>query len=758
MATKFEPKVKPLKKAIIPEARKRPERAAAREAAMAQTPDDRTDEQVKRDKLAGTVASRIREAIAARHTSGIEAIWADDEDQYNGIDALSAGPIPTKSYPTPPRNAQDTSNTNGRSRVFLNITEPKTDAAIARIQEMLVPNDDKPWEFKPTPIPEMDDAIEAGDSTPVQLQDGTSAPAADVAEIVRAKAAKSCKKMELWVEDKLVEGDVYAELRAVIRDAGRRGTGVLKGPFAVARKDRKWSKLADGVRELVVTVKNSPTSKCVDVRDCFPDPSCGDNIHNGSYFVERDYLTVRQLRELSDVEGYDREAIALALQEGPKTRARDYQRREQIGESLSNSEVFEAYYYYGDMTVDDLLIIGNMGADALTDKEVQLLTIPCIVTMINERPIKTVVSPAETGEFPFDFFPWKPISNQPYGRGVPNKIGAAQRMLNAGVRRLMENAGISGGPQVAFIEGALKPVNGRYEVVGPKLWKFNPTAEVNDINKAMAVFNIPSMQVELSAIIQFALKMADELTNLPLLLQGINKGEDSPDTLGGMKMLMNNANAPLRVIAKQFDDFIVVPHLRRYYDAGMASEDVPDSAKGDHRVMARGSTALIQREIAREFLMQLYPVSKDPALKIDPAKLAGEMAKSNGYSLATVQYTDEEWAKVQQDAQANPPPGDPRIEAARIRNEGMQAKSASDAKNADIDRQFRAQQADLERQFKDRIEQVEFQIEQMKLAAAKNIRLSSVKSMLAGKAMDATTKREEMNLKLNAANPSHMGI
>ena len=754
----------PAKKAMQPPplqpTRMRAEKAAARER---QVPDAaREDEEsVRRQALAGTVLRRIREAMQARASSGIEEIWQDDDDQYNGVDALTLNVNSRRSSETSGQINRRTI-ADGRSKIFMNITKPKTQAGVARVKEMLLPTDDRPWSLGPTPIPELTSAAEADPQRMVTLADGSQAPAADVAAITMEKARTAADKMAEWVEDRFVEGDVYAQLRLVIEDAGRIGTGVIKGPYAVARKDRTWkTDPATGMTALEVIVKNEPSSRKIDPRDCFPDPSCGENIHNGGYFIERDYLTGRGLRALAFVDGYDSAAIIAALKEGPQKRARATDRNagraaDRDGSTENDSAVFEVYYYYGDCSPSDLEM---MGVD-LIEGEALLLGIPAIVTMLNGRIIRATVNPMETGEFPYDFFVWEPVAGQPWGRGLPFKMAAAQVMLVAAVRSLLENAGLSAGAQIAFMEGALKPMPGeKYEIAGRKLWKFTPTAQCNDITKALHVFTIPSAQQELSAIIQFALQMADELTNLPQLMQGQNNREGqqaAPQTFGGMTMLMNSANAPLRVIAKQFDDTLIVPHLRRYYDWGMQSG--PADAKGDHQIKALGSTVLVQREAAREFLMQGYQLAGDPELGIDKSKWFAALSKSYGFSVSEIRYDEAERKQRDEQRSQNPPPQDPRVEAAQIRAKADEADRQARSQEAAADRQARSESAQASNALHAQIAEIQRDIQIMRLAAEENMQIGTIKADLAGKAMDNRTKRTEMGLKLNPQNRSGLGI
>ena len=741
-----------------------PRRLRKKPAQPAPEPSRYADEQSRADDeaaqrkaiLANTVNNRIREAKAARENSGIEYQWQDDDDQYNGVDDVTGG-----GYQGRRTSGNQQPRADGRSRVFLNITAPKTQAGVARVKEMLLPTDDKPWDIEPTPIPELSDEADADPQRQITLGDGTTAKAEDVVAVVLDKARKSAEKMGRWIEDRFVEGDVYAQMRLVIEDAGRIGTGVLKGPYAVARKDRKWiTDPTSGITALAVHIRNEPTSRRIDPRDVFPDPSCGENIHNGSYFVERDYLTGRQLRELALTDGYDTAAIVEALKEGPRNRRSDSDNSaslDRIGMTANDSAVYEVYYYYGDCEPSDLALMGV----GLSGDEMLLLGVPAVVTMLNDRPIKAIVNPMETGEFPYDFFPWKPVAGQPWGRGIPFMMSTAQKILNAAVRALLENAGLSAGAQIAITEGALKPVNGRYEIVGRKLWKFTPTAEMNDITKAMAVFNIPSMQQELSAIIQFAMQMADEMTNLPQLMQGQNDREgqaQAPQTFGGMTMLMNAANAPLRVIAKQFDDCIVTRHLRRYYDWGMQSDSVPKEAKGDHQIKALGSTVLVQREAAREFLVQGYQLAADPDLNIDKEKWFAALAKSYGFAVGNIQLgEDEKKQRQQQRAQAQPPQ-DPRVQAAMIRAKSDAETEAMRSKWQQAEIAARAEEGRNERALQASIAETQRDIQIMKSADARQRTFEQIKADLTKAAMGNRIKTTEMNLKLSPRNKSGLGI
>ena len=93
-------------------------------------------------------------------------------------------------------------------------------------------------------------------------------------------------------------------------------------------------------------------------------------------------------------------------------------------------------------------------------------------------------------------------------------------MTNAATRSMLDNAGMSLGPQIIIDDSSIEPVDGRWEITGRKLWRLKLGGNARNVQEAFGVFNIPTLQAELSNIIEFGLRMADEVSGLPLLLQG----------------------------------------------------------------------------------------------------------------------------------------------------------------------------------------------------------------------------------------------
>lgn len=577
--------------------------------------------------------SKRKEAIGGRAASGIEIEWQEDEEHYQGIDDANRQYQNTWAQSQPKRWAETGSNSGNaptRSVVFLNITRPYVDAASARISDMLLPTDDRAWLLKPTPIPRLTVAD-------VALLGGPE-KARETIEATMQQAKEASEHMQRQIDDHLVESSFHGELRRLIEDSARIGSGVIKGPFPVRRSFKVSQRDEMGMVSRISIDEIRPGSKRIDPWNLFPDPSCGDSIHNGSYIWEREYLSSRQLKEMILMPGYDREQLVEAIKEGPSlTSARDATE----ATARKSEEQFEMWVFHGNCDAEQLKELG-VEFDSEEDK------LPAMAVLVNDRLVKVTLSAIDSGEFPYDVLAWQYRPGMPWGMGIARQMRTVQRILNGSTRAMMDNAGLSAAPQIILGDG-LTPVDGKYSLYGGKMWRPEPDSPSGDARSAFQAFVVPSVQAEMMNIINFALKMAEDVTGMPAMLQGIRG--DAPNTLGGMQMQNNNATSVLRRLAKRFDDYVTRPHIQRYFDWMMQYSD-DDSIKGDFEIEVRASSALVERDAQQQFLMQMLAASVNPAYEINPAKLAKELIKGQRLDPKSIQYTPEEKAAMQ--PQANP--------------------------------------------------------------------------------------------------------
>lgn len=619
------------------------------------------------DRLGVVIAELRSEAIDGRSTSGIEDIWREDEEFYEGVDDRNRGENGSwKSKP--PGRVEAQPNSTG-STVFLNITGQYVDSAAASMGDMLLPTDDNGFSLSATPVAEMvpvseGNIPEANKQEILQSVGGDPKLAAEVegkvikkAILEMEEATLKAEKAQKRIEDWHVECQYTAEVRKVIEDASRIGSGVLKGP--IPRMSRA---LAFIKGEMVTQEVLKPISTSISPWALFPDPGCTESIHDGSYIFERDYITSKALKSLKGSDYLDDQIDAI-IEEGPSEATKEAPKGPDISddENAGRKKQYEIWYFYGEIKKEDMEAAGCECEEDVANAQ---------VTMVNNRIIKATINPLDDGEFPYDVMVWKRRSGSPWGTGVARLIRTPQRVINGAARNLMDNAGLSGGPMWAYKRGVIEPIDGVPELAPRKGWVAAEGADEEDMSKAFTYFKMDMMVNELQAIIQMGLKFAEDVTGLPMIMQG-QMGASQPDTLGQTQILNNNASTVRRRIARLFDDLVTEPHVRRYYKYLLAYGE-NDGEKGDFMIDARGSSNLVERSIQKEQILQMGQMVMNPVYGIDPKKWAKEYLRSEKFDAENFVYDDDEWRQVVE-KMSQPQQNDPRLQVAQMRAEVDQA-------------------------------------------------------------------------------------
>lgn len=619
--------------------------------------DENEPDEGLRDQFLITLLAKRKEAVSGRAGSGIEVEWQEDEEHYQGIDDANRHFQNSSHLMQPKRWAttgQSMEKGPTRSVVFLNISRPYVDAASARVSDMLLPTDDRAWAIKPTPLPRLSKADTAMLGGPQAVS--------ELIEQIKEEAKAKAEGMQSTIDDRLVEANWHGEVRQVIEDAARIGSGVLKGPFPVLRQAKITRRdPATGMMARETVSEILPSSKRIDPWNFFPDPACGDDIHNGSYTWEREYLSARQLKEMLKMPGYDKAELMKAIKEGPRLNSA---REAPDAMGRRSEDQYEMWIFHGHCDTEQLRSLG-------IDVEAEEDRLPAMAVLVNDSLVKITLSAIESGEFPYDVLAWQYRPGLPWGMGIARQIRTVQRILNGATRAMMDNSGLSSAPQI-IIGNGITPADGNYTLRGGKVWRAEADANVADVRGAFNAFVVPSVQAEMMNIINFALKMAEDTTGMPAMLQGIRG--DAPETLGGMQMQNNNATSVLRRLAKRFDDYMTRPHIQRYFDWMMQYSD-DDSIKGDFEIDVRASSALVERDAQQQFLLQMLNASLDPRYELNPAKFAAELVKGQRLDVKRFQLTEQEKASLQ--TQPPDPVAEAKAKLIAAQTQETQAKTAT---------------------------------------------------------------------------------
>ncbi|HEY5808154.1 MAG TPA: hypothetical protein VIT67_09320 [Povalibacter sp.] len=627
-----------------------------------------------------------------------------------------------------------------KSNVFVNITQPYVDMGSARVADMLLPTDDMPFGIDPTPMTDILAATKANER--IAPNDPTNLTTfAQAAKMMLAEAKEKATAAQTRIWDWMVESHWHSEMRQVIEDAARIGTGIIKGPYPTLVKSRAVVRNEDGTTSLKFETKMQPAVKRIDPWNFYPDAACGRSIHNGSETWEADEISGRQLREMKEQFHADGTPMYLIgeidaiLREGPN---RKYEKDASCQQS--DNDQYKIWYMHGIATAENIRAAGCECDDADT--------VSVIVTMVNDRVIRASQNILDSGDFPYGVFVWQRQANTWTGKGISRQMRTPQRIVNAATRNMLDNAGLSAGPIIVIRRGALETADGTPFELRPRMILY--ADDETDVTKAVTSIEIPSRQNELMGIINYGMELAEKVTNMPLLMQG--QQEPNAETLGGQQMRQNNASVVLRRTAKIFDDDVTVPTVTRFYEYLLIHGDRNDE-KGDYQIRARGATALYERDAQHQSILQMGGLVKDPAFRMNPEKWAKEFLKAQRLDPALFQYSDDEWEAKQAVMQEQGQPVDPRIETAKIAAEAriktaeIGAEVAVARTRADTDRDtvyVEAQEARDVTNAQIRMEELRLKRElaMLEYTNRERISLETLKAKLADSTMKVQAQRE----------------
>ncbi len=563
----------------------------------------------------------------------VEQRWIEDLRQYHGLYS---------------KDLLEKLKRSKGSTVFLNLTRPKTNAMMARLWDLLFPTDDRNWGIQPTPVPDMyenaEEAAKLADEAEAtfsaherELRDAEAKGdegeedaqrlAAEMEEIedVRNKAQEAadqlhevlneakrrCNLMQEEIEDQLVTCSYQAAARDAIEDACKIGTGILKGPVIGSRAKRKWAAVEtdDGVFELQTLDDRMPAIQRVSPWGFFPDPDARTPEESEGFF-ERHLMNNQQMRKLAKRRDIDSNVVRELLREGP--RESGYPAFMIDLHDLTNQQtsaakdVFHVWEYTGPIDSDDLMNLlqdigkEDMRDDIAEDADDPLIEMHVKIWFSQGQVLSVAMHPLDSCEPIYSVFNIERDETSMFGFGIPYLMRDDQSVLNGAQRMMMDNAGLSVGPQIVVNKKVVTPEDGSYNLAPRKIWIRNE-GDADPRTPAFETYDVPMHQQELQNLIGMSRQAIDEVTSMPQIAQG-EQGTGVTKTAQGMALLMNSANVVFRRVIKNFDDDITIPIIRRLYDWNMQFSKKSE-IKGDFDVDARGSSVLLVREMQANNLM-----------------------------------------------------------------------------------------------------------------------------------------------------------
>lgn len=651
--------------------------------------------------ICGTLEKLADEQVQKK--SAVEKRWVEDLRQYHG------------------RYDPDTEQklkAADQSKVFANLTRPKTNAWAARISDILFPTDDKNWAIGPTPVPELATKLATAkfearrlskranvyamlsmngveESYKAEMQAKAeefakqAAPHAQTgAELdqIMDEAKAKAKAMESEIEDQQVEARYGEKARVGIKDMTQLGNVVMKGPLSKTRVRGKWL-VENDTWKLDAVSDPRPDWQRVDLWSYFPDMNAR-TVDEAEFHFERHLWTKRDLKRLARKPGFDRDVIREVLKSEAKAQPPNY--LQQIREITGNQNVslenrYVGWEYSGPLKGSEIDSIARAimpPEDAaavirgLKVEEDPLKEQLVVLWFVDGKPIKFAPHPLDSGDSIYSVSCFVEDPTSIFGFGVPYLARNAQAIINAAWRLMMDNADMSVGPQVVINRNVLEPADQSWNLRGFKEWLYIPGKTLPPGSpEPFQTFQTNSNLQYLLEVIRMAMVFLDEEISLPMIAQG-EQGAKPTDTAQGMSMLMNAANVIFRDAVRNWDDKITVPDLTRAYDWNM-QHSTKDYIKGDMEIKARGSSVLLVRDMQSQnlgmFLTQFgaNPIYGPFVKHVDGLR---ELSKTMMLDSAKLVKSDEEIEKEAQEREMNPPPPGPDEIKLQIAQEDNQTK------------------------------------------------------------------------------------
>ena len=458
-------------------------------------------------------------------------------------------------------------------------------------------------------------------------------------------ARESAKLMALEIEDYLVEHNTDERMKDAILEMCLFGSGAMKvGTFKVEKRSH-WRRGAEGY-SMIMEEDVVPEVDSVSIFDLYPDPYA-TSMDNADGIFRRHILTRKQFGDLKNVAGFDKEKVNLMLEkhsDGNHDEAQHEKDRRSISgvNEYAESTRFEVLEYWGCVSGHDLSESNvDLGKEAKLEDEYQ-----ANVWICDNHVLKAQINPIMGGyKSPYLIVPYERNPHQFWGVGVARMMRDSQQTMNAAVRIYLDNTAISSAPMVE--------VNTDLLAAGEDPTDLHPwrifLREGGDAQFPMVRFYQPSNNASsLNNIIELFRRFADETTSLPSYTHG-DQQKSMNQTATGMSMLMGAANVALKSTIKNLDEYMVKPMIQSLYHHFMEWSTNED-AKGDLNIVARGSTALIQKEVQSQRLLQFLSLVSNPldASMVDRGVLLRDIAQSLDIDAEKVIKSDDELQEEQQ--------------------------------------------------------------------------------------------------------------
>ena len=559
-----------------------------------------------------------------------------------------------------------------RSKVFVGLTRTKVMAAYSRIVDLLFQHGDAFFAVETTAIPQIDplramemrqmamqQIMAVSGQQPEGYEDLIAQRMEELEEefkdIEKQIAEVAAEEMTTVIQDQLQESNAEQKLKESILEACIFGSGAVKAGTVRIDRKQSYSKVLDPntgqtTFALAQIEEVAPEVESVSIFDLYPDPYCTD-LEDCDGLFRRHVLTRKQLRDLAELPGFDGSMIRYLLKnnrKGNHTEEDHEKTRRKIAgiNEHTESHRYEVIEYWGNV---DGLDLKDHGVELPEDAD-ETEDYSACVWFCGGKVLKVMLNPIMGYKVPYHIFPYERAPHQFWGTGVPRMMRDSQVTMNAATRIWIDNLALSSGPMVEVNTDLLAAGEDPTDIHPwrvflreggdgsmPAVRWYQPIANANGLNQIVELFR----------------RFADETTSLPSYTHG-EQTRSLNKTATGISMLMGAANVALKSTIKNIDDFLLEPMIEALFHFNMEF-GTNEKAKGDLKIVPRGSTALVQKEVQSQRLLQFLSLVSNPmdAALVDRNQLLRDIAQSMDIDPDEIIKSEERLQLEQQQAIQN---------------------------------------------------------------------------------------------------------
>ena len=504
---------------------------------------------------------------------------------------------------------------------------PEYEAPVVEAPEPISPYDvgyagdgrDEPFKAGQTLTATKDVLAEAIEEANIEFSEGAS-PNPQALE--RSPAKEAARNMQRLIHDQIEESGGSSELRNALLESALFGTGIVKGPFNYNKTLSRWTVGEDGERVYDPINVRVPRIEFVSIWDFFPDPSA-TSIDDCEYIVHRHRMNKSQIRALSKMPFFNKDAIRECLQLGPNYTEKDYEHElkdDQRTEDYGSGQ-FEVLEYWGIMDAEYAREVGMELPEEVDDlDEVQVNA-----WVSNGKLLRGVVNPFTPYRLPYNAFPYERNPYSFFGIGVAENMDDSQQIMNGHARMAIDNLALAGSLVFDVDESAL--VGGQSMDIYPgKVFR----RQSGMPGQAIHGIKFPNTSQENMMMFDKFRQLADEQTGIPSYSHGQTGVQSMTRTASGMSMLLGAASLNIKTVIKNVDDFLLKPLGQAYYQWNMQFFEGELDIQGDLEVRAMGTNSLMQKEVRSQRLTMFLQTAQNPAIApfVKISKIVSELAYS----------------------------------------------------------------------------------------------------------------------------------